>query len=357
MQSILSRPRLPQYVIKWKGDRERCSDSGAPFACARGKTKNEAVPSWSRPLANGAQAIDGQRRSSGTAFQARPMKHWRKQLAPRTGTGPSSSGIGMPMDRPGGSVPTTNSECCNTADSFVIAKYVSKPSQTPCRPSDVLNVSPSCNPENPVFAKKQACNPVANRIRSGTTLVNRGYYTDSQAYLRSRCRTYDQRLSGTQVPGVSYFTADGSPRWPSSTESPGPQSRAMNTRYQACESECYGGPGKDIVAVTIYKPSNSQFAVQGAVSSGARIDRLRYNTVQLSAARQKTAWGSQTASASAYNGSSNAPFTVKSKYAGNTKCVSARRRRGNHALCFNTPCNSSSGGAFCARIGGQLAVG
>jgi hypothetical protein len=265
----------------------------------------------------------------------------------------------MPMDRPGSVISVTSpdaSGCCNTEDAFTLSEYVPKLPQAPCRQGDVLNVSPSCNPESPVFAKKQACNPVANRVRSATTLLSRKYYTDSKAYLRARCRTYDQRLSGVQVPGVSYFMADGVPRWPSATQNPGPQSRAMSNCYKACGSECYGGPGTAVVATTVYKPNNSQFAVQGAVSSGARVDRLRYNTVQLAAAGQRTAWGAQTAAASAYSDRTSAPFTVKTRYAGNTKCVSARRRTGNHALCFNAPCHKTSTGVFCAQVGGQLAT-
>lgn len=360
-QSITSRPRLPQYIIKWKGNRDQCANPTAPFACARGKTKNAIVPKWSRPFTNGTKKIDGDIKASGPAFKARPIKHWRKQLAPQKGTGSSSSGIGMPMDIPGGSVSanqeanTDVSGCCNTSDAFVIAEYVPKSPQVPCKPTDILNVSPKCNPENPVFGKKQPCNPVANRIKSATTILNRKYYTDSKAYLRARCRTYNQRLTGTPVPGVAYFSSDGVPLWPSSTVTPGPQSRAMSNCYKECGSKCYGGPGTGVVAITTYKPNNSQFAVQGAVSSGTRVERLRYNTIQKAAAGQKTAWGAQTANGSAYNGNTGAPYTVKSKYSGNTRCINARRRRGNHALCFNAPCHATSDGPFCQQVGGMLA--
>lgn len=49
-----------------------------------------------------------------------------------------------------------------------------------------------------------------------------------------------------------------------------------------------------------YKPSNPQFANQGAVDSGALIDRKRYNTITTSAATMSTAWGNQTSDALAY---------------------------------------------------------
>lgn len=49
-----------------------------------------------------------------------------------------------------------------------------------------------------------------------------------------------------------------------------------------------------------YKPSNPQFANQGAVDSGALIDRKRYNTITTSAATMSVAWGNQTSDALAY---------------------------------------------------------
>lgn len=49
-----------------------------------------------------------------------------------------------------------------------------------------------------------------------------------------------------------------------------------------------------------YKPSNPQFANQGAVDSGALIDRKKYNTITTSAATMSTAWGNQTSDALAY---------------------------------------------------------
>lgn len=49
-----------------------------------------------------------------------------------------------------------------------------------------------------------------------------------------------------------------------------------------------------------YKPSNPQFANQGAVDSGALIDRKRYNTITTSAATMSAAWGNQTSDALAY---------------------------------------------------------
>jgi hypothetical protein len=49
-----------------------------------------------------------------------------------------------------------------------------------------------------------------------------------------------------------------------------------------------------------YKPSNSEFATQGSVSSSSRVVRLRYNAIQRAAALTTTALGSAVGNALAY---------------------------------------------------------
>ena len=61
-----------------------------------------------------------------------------------------------------------------------------------------------------------------------------------------------------------------------------------------------------------YKPSNSQFGVQGAVSSGDRILRKKYDTITTVGSSFRTAYGAQTADALAY-GVSDYGYTIKDK--------------------------------------------
>ena len=61
-----------------------------------------------------------------------------------------------------------------------------------------------------------------------------------------------------------------------------------------------------------YKPSNSQFGVQGAVSSGDLINRKKYDTITSVGSTFRSAYGNQTANALAY-GSSMYGYTVKDK--------------------------------------------
>lgn len=61
-----------------------------------------------------------------------------------------------------------------------------------------------------------------------------------------------------------------------------------------------------------YKPSNSQFGVQGAVSSSDRILRKKYDTITTVGGSFRSAYGAQTADAMAY-GVSDYGYTIKDK--------------------------------------------
>jgi hypothetical protein len=61
-----------------------------------------------------------------------------------------------------------------------------------------------------------------------------------------------------------------------------------------------------------YKPNNSQFAQQGAVTSGSKIARIRYDTITNSAASYRTAFGLHVSNALAYGVPANG-YTIKDK--------------------------------------------
>lgn len=61
-----------------------------------------------------------------------------------------------------------------------------------------------------------------------------------------------------------------------------------------------------------YKPNNSQFAQQGAVSSSSRIARLKYNSITNTANSYRSAYGPHVANALAYGVPANG-YTVKDK--------------------------------------------
>ena len=69
-----------------------------------------------------------------------------------------------------------------------------------------------------------------------------------------------------------------------------------------------------------YKPNNSQFATQGAVSSGDLIARKKYNTITTVGSSYRSAFGAQTANSLAY-GVPSYGYTVKDKIGYPLKCT------------------------------------
>ena len=329
----------------------------------KGVSTNSAVPNFSRPL-DGTEPYP-----SGPDFGARPIKHWRKQLNTINNSSRGRAGVGMPMDLPGGSVylgnKETNTDCITcvtnmdgnqtTALKEDLFKYGDSGFDFQVNPEDSFY---DCDQDKPVCV---ACNPENNIIRRATTVLSKKYYTDTKAYLKSRCITYDQKLSVNPVPGIQYVSADGLPLYPTDTLN-GPQVRATQNCFSKCKT-CTGCPTcttcdvscstcKSAAActncntnntcvtkpsITIYKPNNQQFSVQGAVSSSARLDRLKYNTITTNGGSFYTAWGSAGANAGRYQGTMNGPYFLKNKF---NKCEPAQyHTNGNKRICPPQPFN------------------
>jgi hypothetical protein len=253
-----------------------------------------AVPTWSRPMTNGSNPADTDEiQGSANCWypRSRPIKHWRKQLQPRAASGGGRAGVGVPGCIPGGSVTLKQpKDCCE--ESYILSEYVGK-------------VLP--NGEN------GSCCKQSQIITSATTVLDKTYYTDSRAYLRARTKTYIQNLSGSKIEGISYEDEAGNRLWPTVTD--GPQNRAKLECGDICSNNL------------VYKPSNSVFSQQGAVSSSTRLDRLRLNTIKKNSQSMKKDFGTNTAK---YSGSYTAPYFLKSM---NQQCVSLHRP-GNRFKCF-----------------------
>jgi len=201
----------------------------------------------------------------GNEFKARPLKQWRKQLL-RSQSSSSNVSMGMPMDRPGGSAPSNNA--CNQAchGTALLEERIGKDS--PCT---------SCGP-----------------IKLITSLSDT-HYTDNNAYMQSRCIKYEQRLAYNPVSFITYISASGNAIEPSDSPN-GTQVRETNNCYGISSISGISGISSNYTPLTpcnttIYKPNNSQFAQQGGVSSGSRISRLKYNTLNNNGSAYQSASG------------------------------------------------------------------
>jgi hypothetical protein len=114
-----------------------------------------------------------------------------------------------------------------------------------------------------------------SNIKSGVASISKKYYQHYSKYLYSRGNTYDQKLTFTKIPTISYYD-NGEPVYPLL-----PQISEYDLNL---DSSYYQGNSvlpdvSNTCDLVIYKPNNSQFSVQGAVDSSTRLARLKYNTI------------------------------------------------------------------------------
>ena len=274
----------------------------SPYISWKGTSTNSIVPSYSKPDLS----------ASGSPFKANPIRQWRKQLIPTSSTSSSSSsnrraGIGMPMDTPGGATYLGNvidntlnvsSSCIadNGCTAAGIKEYIEKYDNINCNPS-----SQDCYYDVSNNRMVRITGP--RRIKPSTTILSKRYYADSKDYLRSRCLSFDQKLTALPQSDVTYLDAEGNLLYPNSTDTV--------RRTQSCPPAQCPATATAAACQTIYKPNNIQYAKQGAVDSSDRITRLKLNTINTNAASYQAIFNT---SASRYLGMASTPYFLKSKY-------------------------------------------
>jgi len=149
-----------------------------------------------------------------------------------------------------------------------------------------------------------SCDPQSRVIRSMTK--PRLQFHDSTAiYLQSRCMTYDQRLSIQKIPGIVYIDPVTNLPLPPSEYGEGAQS------YQA--SPCVRTCGNGQIIPVVYKPNNTGFARQGAVSGGARTASLGHNVQTVNGGSYGTAYGLSAANYGDYQGEETGSYYIKTQ--------------------------------------------
>ena len=264
----------------------------SPYISWKGTSTNSIVPSFSSPVLT----------ASGPHFKANPIRQWRKQLIPAS-AGDSRNrraGVGMPMDTPGGSVYLGNVPA-NTACFLNASTTAAAGLKENIEIYDNINCNPNKNDcYYDVSNNRMVRITGPRRIRPSTTILSKKYYADRKDYFRSRCISYDQKLTALPKAGVTYLDVSGNLLYPNSTDT---VRRTQNCPVVACST--------NNSCNTIYKPNNIDYAKQGAVDSSDRITRLKLNTINKNAASYKDVFGS---SASRYLGMASTPYFLKSKY-------------------------------------------
>jgi hypothetical protein len=289
--------------------------------------------------------------------KAYPMKHWRRQLSVNgqgRQSGRSSASIGV-VDRPGGTVfrGYTDKNGCScdgsgnlyiTQDNkFLQSNYKSiKPSASVVVASGTTNNKIQNNGiiqigavdtlnsyqiQTGIYTTKTiCCTPENNIIKSAVTLLSKSYYSNNKAYLKARCKLYSQKQSIQEIAGNTY---DSQLIVNNSTEF---NTNNCTNPYQT---------GRQCSNTTTYKPSNAQYAVQGAVDNGTRLAKLKYDTITKNGASFRSAFGEAAANAGKYQGNydGNTSYFLKSKYSPPI----AWRRNGQKTVCANGNTNCGPG--------------
>ena len=210
----------------------------------KGEATNTTIPTNSRPYANDDLALNTLPRTQG---KANPLKQWRKQLHPVYQTKSSNQTSFRQLDAPNSAVHmNTTTTDCDTTYNQIVKEYV----------MDASNNDTCCLP------------PIR---RSGSTVVKKNYYQNHSKYLQSKCKTYESNSTlGAQNSNGSYRSAK------------------CSSLYTKCNKP------------VIYKPSNSGFSSQGAVSASAHLLKKRNAAITNNSATLKTVYGNNFVQREAY---------------------------------------------------------
>ena len=372
----MSNTNYQHFTYKWQPQ---------PYVPTK-NNKKSVIPSNARPNTNGVWLINqpgGTFYKDGNAFLPRPIKHWRKQLQPdiiRSGTitknviaselpgAVITLGSGLEKNE----IPTccgpqtecfsslSEQKCYKTVSSTIVSELSADKYNSFCEDpgncsviitkDDVIN---KC--WNGPVGKRICCNPEDNIIKGSRTTPINDSFTNTSAYLQSRCKKYEQRISSQHALGVKYYTSaptffsdlSGVALYPND-EPDGPQvtqkvscSGNCGDICSNCNRDCPTGYVTQLNQDTIYKPSNRPFAVEGGVSGGLRVLKLKNDSFYKNGAQTNNANGLKATNYGYYNWEGNGSYFVKIKPTA-PQCYTAGP--GDHTRCFYTPTGSVAKG-------------
>jgi hypothetical protein len=256
--------------------------------------KNYQTVSWKGKTFNQITTTYQQNKNTGKAnlFNAGPVKQYRKEIAINDISSCSRSMISIDeINRPGGSIIAPDGAknyygLVNVLDFNLTYNSYERPGI--CNMNDSVNLCPAANAKRRVRS--------SGMIKKNTSTLSKNYYTNSQQYLQSRTKTFSQN----QFNYIKLGDPNAKPGDPASQKN----TYYPNSPFTLVDSSCVSIPP------VYYKPSNSEFARQGGVSSSERTARKIYNTITSNASLYRKAYGSQVADALAY-GVPTPGYTIK----------------------------------------------
>ncbi len=253
-------------------------------------------------------------------FRALPNKLFRKEivfgglLEQQTHKHANATVTGT-MDYPGSTVVNTKSVLCEGIMGTVDLNFNESKTSQQCS----AGCNGNLNIDNPEFRNSKYIQSLSlqdnarRRVRSAGMSRPRyknteaDHYASAGQYMHSRNKTFQQnQFSSLRV---------GSP-----TVIPGSPASLGNEYSSNTIQFCNSTSSVTNFVPVFYKPNNSKYARQGAVDSGCRITRLKYDTITNQGNAMYNAFGRATANALAYGGPPNG-YTIKDKIGYPNKCT------------------------------------
>lgn len=242
--------------------------------------------------------------NGGNIFRALPLKHYRKELPGTTNTtclnnlAYHNPGRISDINRPGGTVVHSSS---TQFRQDIIAPIISQTNTT----GGVNDEGTCVIPSEQANARRRIRS--AGMVRTNLEQSRSGgrYYTTGSQYLYNRNMTVAQNQTT--------LFKEGNENMPG-------QPGTYNNIYSSGTSTPFCPDNPDAVYPVYYKPNNYKYAQQGAVSSGDKIFRLKYDTITYGGQAVNTEYGVLKTNALAYSVGGDA-YRLKNKIGSQAPCV------------------------------------
>ena len=253
-------------------------------------------------------------------FRALPNKIYRREIVFPNSTPPKSGGgakISGTMDYPGGTIVNSQSTFCEGIMGTLDINYDESKTALQCSSGCNSYLENDVSQRNSKYIQSLSLQDNARRrVRSSGMMRPRfkenkngqsDNYVSSGQYLHSRNKTFQQnQFSNLRIGDASV--------------KPGPNV-CLNNKYASNTIQyCDSSSGLTNYVPVFYKPNNAKFAQQGAVDSGCRLTRLKYDTITNGGNSMRVAYGPSTANALAYGVPANG-YTIKDKVGYPNKCT------------------------------------
>ena len=258
----------------------------------------------------------GSRKDANTnLFKSRPLKIYRREIASQDAKPCSRNSVKIDdLNMPNGYIvnPKQNSGLVNTLDIHLTTNQYD-------RADAKCNTLATCMSQQANARRRVRSSGMIRKdyepLQNGSTVAKLKYYTNTSQYLNSRNMTYQQN----QTIHVKSGDINSVPGTPSS---------ASNVYSTNSVNSC-------VPHNIYYKPSNPQFAEQGAVSSSSRILRKKFDTITTVGSSLSKHYGMGLANALS-SGVPYSGFNLKDKMGYPQKCTPAVTSTGQFVKIMNS---------------------